>query len=280
MMRHSRPPKPPGFDSDNRLERARKAVRARVEGGAPLLSKHFPSCWTDFKSVFAEAQHGKCGFCEAKVLVTGFGDVEHYRPKAEVRDLPKDRADLGTHVLHTATPCGRTRGTLVAVVGYWWLAYTWENWLFACTLCNQTYKANFWPVCESPRVAHAEHCEHHETPLLLSPFDGPNPVKALAYSRDGLISERDRSPWGTATIDTCGLDRFELAQERGKIARMVFAYLEALENPEATPTEQRKCEILDQIEKLGRASEPHAGMVRSIVEVFLECDWDDLFSSS
>lgn len=280
MMHFRRPTKPVSFDIDANIVEARDAIRAIIERHQRPERKDFDSRrrrWSDHKSVFAGAQHDKCGFCEAKPLITGFGDVEHYRPKAEVRDLPNDRTKLGVSVPHRATPDGRTRGVLVSDHGYWWLAFTWENWLFACSLCNQTYKGNLWPVRESPRGIHCEHCERDEIPLLLNPFDGPDPVKHLSYSRDGMIAERDGSLWGRATIDTCGLDRFELTQERLEIARRIFAKLEALEIPEVTPTEVDRERILAEIEELGGDNKPHAGMVRSIVEIHMEGDWRDLF---
>ena len=278
MMHFRRPAKPVSFDMDVKIVRARDAIRGIIERRErPQPGDFDAERWSVHKSAFAAAQHDKCGFCEAKPLVTGFGDVEHYRPKAEVRDLPGERTKLGMSVPHRATPVGRTRGVPVSDHGYWWLAFTWENWLFACSLCNQTYKGNLWPVRESPRGTHGEHCEQHETPLLLNPFDGPDPVKQLTYNRDGLIAERNESPWGRATIDTCGLDRFELTRERCEIARNVFSKLEALEIPDLTPTEADRERILAEIEALGGDSEPHAGMVRSIVEVYLQGDWRDLF---
>jgi hypothetical protein len=44
--------------------------------------------------------------------VVAHGDVEHYRPKSI----------------------------------YWWLAYTYDNYLFACQICNQTYKSDNFPI--------------------------------------------------------------------------------------------------------------------------------------
>jgi uncharacterized protein (TIGR02646 family) len=68
-------------------------------------------------SVVAEdlwkAQHHKCCYCEQRIP-KGFNDVEHYRPKAVAARQP------GSNDTH----------------GYWWLAFTWENLLFACPACN------------------------------------------------------------------------------------------------------------------------------------------------
>jgi len=49
--------------------------------------------------------HGKCAYCESRIIAIYNGDIEHFRPK------------------------GR----------YYWLAADWENLLFACPFCNQTH---------------------------------------------------------------------------------------------------------------------------------------------
>ena len=54
----------------------------------------------------------KCAYCEADVAVVAHGDVEHFRPKSE----------------------------------YWWLAYCYDNYLYSCQLCNQTYKGKHFPI--------------------------------------------------------------------------------------------------------------------------------------
>lgn len=51
-------------------------------------------------------------YCEAPLKVVAYGDVEHYRPKSV----------------------------------YWWLAYSYENYLASCTLCNQAFKKDFFPI--------------------------------------------------------------------------------------------------------------------------------------
>jgi uncharacterized protein (TIGR02646 family) len=59
-------------------------------------------------AVIAET-HGKCAYCESKILHIDFGDIEHILPK-------KERTDL-------------------------WFA--WENLTLACSICNNTKRAYF-----------------------------------------------------------------------------------------------------------------------------------------
>src|SRR5262249_38482026 len=55
---------------------------------------------------------GKCAYCESPTDVVAHGDVEHFRPKKT----------------------------------YWWLAYCFDNHLFACQVCNQSYKSDNFPI--------------------------------------------------------------------------------------------------------------------------------------
>jgi uncharacterized protein (TIGR02646 family) len=49
--------------------------------------------------------YGKCAYCESRITAIYSGDIDHFRPKKH----------------------------------YKWLAADWENLLFACPFCNQTY---------------------------------------------------------------------------------------------------------------------------------------------
>ncbi len=68
--------------------------------------------WKGAKGQLKKESHGKCAYCEANTEVVAHGDVEHYRPKSI----------------------------------YWWLAYTYDNYLYACQICNQQYKSNRFPI--------------------------------------------------------------------------------------------------------------------------------------
>ena len=66
------------------------------------------------RKVLLNMFNGKCAYCESKITSIYNGDIEHFRPKGEIKE---------------ATP---------TKPGYYWLAAEWENLLFACPFCNQT----------------------------------------------------------------------------------------------------------------------------------------------
>ncbi|MCX6380232.1 MAG: hypothetical protein NT023_12280, partial [Armatimonadetes bacterium] len=70
------------------------------------------SYWTVAKDQLKQETAGKCAYCEASVVEVAHGDVEHFRPKGV----------------------------------YWWIAYCYDNYLFACQICNQTYKGDNFPI--------------------------------------------------------------------------------------------------------------------------------------
>jgi uncharacterized protein (TIGR02646 family) len=59
------------------------------------------------------AMHGRsCAYCDRELPGNDRGDVEHFRPKSI----------------------------------YWWLAYKFENYLLACSVCNSAYKGEKFPL--------------------------------------------------------------------------------------------------------------------------------------
>ena len=73
MMRFSRPAEPSGF-----ARRLRDIDTSQVK---------VRKIWKLYKRRFAEAQHGRCGYCDRKITDTQHGDVEHYRPKGRVDEI-------------------------------------------------------------------------------------------------------------------------------------------------------------------------------------------------
>lgn len=79
----------------------------------PLKPVKFNSAfWKKAKVQLKSETNNKCAYCEADTAVVAHGDVEHYRPKSV----------------------------------YWWLAYTYDNYLYSCQICNQSYKGNNFPI--------------------------------------------------------------------------------------------------------------------------------------
>jgi hypothetical protein len=91
-------------------KRIEKALTLLVEADA---KREFDSgYWKKAKKQLKIESSGKCAYCEAPTAVVAHGDVEHFRPKGV----------------------------------YWWLAYCYDNYLFSCQICNQTFKGDNFPL--------------------------------------------------------------------------------------------------------------------------------------
>jgi uncharacterized protein (TIGR02646 family) len=97
----------PGFKSAWHRKRERELLDRHLAGDAPR-----DGVWKGAKNQLKVETSGKCAYCEADTSVVAHGDVEHFRPKSE----------------------------------YWWLAYCYDNYAFACQICNQSFKLANFPV--------------------------------------------------------------------------------------------------------------------------------------
>lgn len=242
--------------------------------GTDKKEELFPGIWSKHKQRFTRAQRGKCAYCEGAVLGLQYGDVEHIRPKAEIHALPDDPAKWGKEGFWSSSVEGRKAEAPVIKPGYWWLAYDWSNYLLSCQICNQQWKANFFPVQgKHPNAppttgAVASTC----SPLLLSPFELDfDPSKHFDYGRLGeIIHQTER---GRATIGTCGLDRPSLRLARYKLARATHEHLDEIARD---VTERDVLRVLTYIERDGDETQPFCGMVRTIFTRRTQLSWDQL----
>jgi len=104
----TKPPIPARYCGTERERMEGVLFAARHGGDTSFLTSH----WKPAKKQLKIESNGKCAYCEARVGTVAHGDVEHFRPK-----------DI-----------------------YWWLAYCYDNYLFACQICNQSFKSNHFPV--------------------------------------------------------------------------------------------------------------------------------------
>jgi hypothetical protein len=175
--------------------------------------------WKTAKTQLKKESNGKCAYCEANTEVVAHGDVEHYRPKSI----------------------------------YWWLAYTYDNYLYACQICNQSYKSNNFPIDANqypePQIILTttnheieqlagnispdpidislnytleQYLKQHkaEVPLLLNPYFD-NPLTYFAYEADDTTEEvkivptkPQYSKYIKAAEDFYGINRIELKNVR------------------------------------------------------------------
>ncbi len=120
---------------------AAKHLAARGEDAAASLD--FPDHWNraDVRGALY-AMHGRvCAFCLSELTRGDRGDVEHFRPKSL----------------------------------YFWLAYSFENYLLSCLRCNRTFKGDHFPLApEARRIDHSTRVDlADEQRLFLDPVADP-----------------------------------------------------------------------------------------------------------
>ena len=109
----------PVFTGVRRIENNKKLIQEHIEIIKKIKEKHQwdSSIWGKSKVQLLIESKNKCAYCEAPLKAVAYGDVEHYRPKSI----------------------------------YWWLAYCYENYLVSCTLCNQAFKKDKFPLADAKK---------------------------------------------------------------------------------------------------------------------------------
>jgi hypothetical protein len=266
-----------------RRERSSQAILAKYRGAKKLvqdtvllhaqrevlrgtLKQHtfLASYWKSAKAQLKKESHGKCAYCEATTDVVAHGDVEHYRPKGI----------------------------------YWWLAYTYDNYLYACQICNQVYKSDNFPVgaarLAGPTVAaaltdadlqqlagsfspdpltdtssypRAQYAQAHqqEQALLLNPY-ADDPTRYFAYKADDVTEEVTLVPAAPryrahvqAAEDYYGLNRVELKNQRYKLYK-TFQILQRAAN--SVPDIQLRADVEQRLQAMQADDYLFAGMNR------------------
>jgi len=259
MIKLERPKKPSGFEKDPEIVAARGAIATIVSSGEAPESKAFADVWKKFKPAFLEAQYqGKCAFCETRFLAAYYGDVEHYRPKAMVKEAAKP----GTRRDAPREDRKRTWKS-EEPWGYWWLAYAWDNWLASCKVCNSSWKGNQFPLFSGTRGAMVEGAEGSEEPALINPFD-VDPWNHIDFKPDGDVVGLTLE--GKATVEVVGLDRWSLVDERRGIAERLLDVM--ADYVEAVTIDNQKLirRVLRDVAGYCAESAPYAGMCRWLVD--------------
>jgi hypothetical protein len=203
------------------------------------------------------------------IITESTGDVEHYRPKNAVWSLNEPGEELEDLVNVRGRKFNKDFDS-----GYWWLAYSWDNYLVSCPTCNQKWKSALFPIAESRTQAPAPGDENNETPLLLDPFGSELPANHLSFDEFGQVESFNSSEIGFETIKTCGLDRESLRSSRVEKAVRAFRLLKLFAETAADSPEFQV--ILSDFYELGRAEYVHAGMVRAIFEQKTGMHWGQL----
>jgi uncharacterized protein (TIGR02646 family) len=99
---------PPAFRGAGRKGKSLELLQAKVAGTLSFNQ----TVWKAAKPQLKIESGGKCAYCESPTDTVAHGDVEHFRPKSV----------------------------------YWWLAYCYDNYVYACQICNQVFKGDAFPV--------------------------------------------------------------------------------------------------------------------------------------
>ena len=108
------PPVHKNFFGSKRIEVNLKLLKQKRDGELDKKGekKWNSSFWKEAKAQLLVESNNKCAYCETPTRVVTYGDVEHFRPKSI----------------------------------YWWLAYSYENYLPSCGTCNQEYKKDLFEL--------------------------------------------------------------------------------------------------------------------------------------
>ncbi len=267
-LRGRRPPQPSTWDKD--VDATRRRVERWARGRLTLQRDEelFVDHWSAYKVEFSRRQKVKCGYCERSIAAdANGGDIDHYRPKAEVTRLLDDPTTWGEEVAgHNSRDPSHPRSTSPVSRGYWWLAYAWDNYVLACGTCNRKWKGSLFPRQGAPAGDPTRASLAAEVPLLLDPYGDENPVEHLEFDRAGFVRERNHSERGWETIRTCHLGRETLRDARRVVAQRAFPYARRVIRELARqPWRGRQLRrALGDLLRLGSIGREHAGMVRAI----------------
>lgn len=142
--------------------------------------------WRELKADLAAVSNGKCWYCETRDHRSD-NAVDHYRPKSSVRGEPNHP-------------------------GYWWIAFDYRNFRFACTFCNSWRrgpdgtaggKSDYFPILDgSARANDPDDILSEEVPLLIDPCCATD-VALLWFDETGQVSANPH--W--AGIDSAAKDK-------------------------------------------------------------------------
>ena len=136
------------FRGAKRLANNRNLIAQELEIRKGDRKKHAwkSQIWGESKDQLLVESNNKCAYCESPLKVVAYGDVEHYRPKSL----------------------------------YWWLAYCYDNYLVSCTLCNQAFKKDKFPLISKKKKQTGPLVEPHFTDPdieAMAPSINPDPLE-------------------------------------------------------------------------------------------------------
>ncbi len=215
------------------------------------------SVWRRFYELLPDRYKKKCWYCEANEIRSD-RPVDHFRPKNKVEE-----------------ECEHD--------GYWWLAYDWDNYRCACTLCNSRRnfeetsggKACRFPLSNPDRRAFSPDDGDkllEECPNFLDPFELRD-EKLLWFDNDGKPMPTPDITDAQAlkvknSIDIFHLHESRISRERNLIRLEVERQIRIIKGGGDTRNaESVLSRMVRDTEKLSRAAIVYLSPYRSLPEV-------------
>jgi hypothetical protein len=168
--------------------------------------------------------------------------VEHFRPKKAVLEDGQLRRP-----------------------GYYWLAYTWENLLFSCQICNQRQKRNKFPI-QGERATGPQDDLDQEHPLFIDPAGPDDPETLITFTSLGQAVAVDGNKRGQATIEELGLYREDLEERRRERLLYIQGQLTIKRLAEQFQLEHELVGATQELERLTSAEAEYAGLARAFLK--------------
>lgn len=227
--------------------------------------------WSDVKIVFMRLQGGcKCAYCERKFESEKYGkielDVEHFRPKSNVRawDVPDALKQAG--VFATTPPSDN---------GYYLLPYHPFNYSVACKPCNTILKSDMFPIAGIYRLTGDNPVDlKDEKPLLIYPIgdfddDPEDLIRFMGPSPYAVMPDGHQHHRALVTIEFFKLDdhnsRKNLFLERIQLIQALFPQLVRLYG---IGTEKEKQQARVVVERYTNSEARHANCMRSFNRLY------------
>lgn len=215
-------------------------------------SDDFRPLWSQIKEVYIALQHSKCCFCEKPLEGKIEQDVEHFRPKAEVKPW-KIPARLEEFAIPLRQPDDGA-----SEPGYRLLAYEPLNYAMACKVCNSSLKRNYFPIA-GPRKSNARDSARlgSEKAYLIYPLGGPDidddPETLIEFEglspRPATGASEFHRHRALITIEIFGLDdsrkRRFLFKARALLMRQLFLELERRKGARSDAARAKAQEAVD-----------------------------------
>ncbi|OEF54918.1 hypothetical protein [Enterovibrio norvegicus] len=213
--------------------------------------------WREFYKRLPENLKKKCWYCESEDIRADM-PIDHFRPKNKVEEERKHD-------------------------GYWWLAFDWENYRCACTLCNsrrnfeetQGGKACKFPLenSESRAFQPNELAKlRDERPGFLDPFN-PDDEKLLWFDNDGMPipkpeANKEQVCKVENSVDIFHLHEARIVRERNKIRIEVEKQVKKIrEENDVQGAKTKLRRMVRDSEKLSRAAVIYLRAHRELPEV-------------